>query len=97
MHFVYLLRSLSRPNKTYVGMTEDVACRLKAHNEGHCPATSRFRPWEIVTYVAVRTEDKARHLEQYLKTGSGHAFAHKHLWSFPKRNSDTDSKTTIIC
>jgi len=80
MHFVYLIRSISRPNKTYVGMTEDVDSRLKAHNEGHCPSTSRFCPWEIVTYVAVQTEDQAHNLEQYLKTGSGHAFAHKHLW-----------------
>jgi predicted GIY-YIG superfamily endonuclease len=80
MHFVYLIRSISRTNKTYVGMTEDVESRLKAHNEGLCPSTSRFRPWEIVTYVAVQTGDQARNLEQYLKTGSGHAFAHKHLW-----------------
>ena len=80
MHFIYLLRSLSRPNKTYVGMTEEVESRLKVHNQGQCPSTSRFRPWEIVTYVAVRTEDQARNLEQYLKTGSGHAFARKHLW-----------------
>ncbi len=37
MHFVYLIRSISRTNKTYVGMTEDVESRLKAHNEGLCP------------------------------------------------------------
>jgi putative endonuclease len=80
MHFVYLIRSTSRPSKTYVGMTEDVESRLKAHNDGLCPSTSRFRPWELVTYLAVRSEDQARKLEQYLKTGSGHAFAHKHLW-----------------
>jgi len=80
MHFVYLICSTARPNKTYVGMTEDVQNRLKAHNEGLCFSTSRFRPWELVTYIAVRSEDQARKLEQYLKTGSGHAFAHKHLW-----------------
>jgi predicted GIY-YIG superfamily endonuclease len=61
-------------------MTEEVESRLKVHNQGQCPSTSRFRPWEIITYVAVRTEDQARNLEQYLKTGSGHAFARKHLW-----------------
>ncbi|MEI6516784.1 MAG: GIY-YIG nuclease family protein [bacterium] len=85
MHFVYLIRSTSRPNKTYVGMTETVECRLKAHNEGQCPSTSCFRPWELVTYIAVCSEDQARKLEQYLKTGSGHAFAHKHLWDSPYR------------
>lgn len=80
MHFVYLIKSASRLNKTYVGMTEDVENRLKVHNEGKCPSTSRFRPWELVTYIAVRSEDQARKLEQYLKTGSGHAFARKRLW-----------------
>ena len=80
MHFLYLIRSTSPPSKTYVGMTEDVECRLKAHNDGLCPSTSRFRPWELVTYIAVHSEDQARKFEQYLKTGSGHAFAHKHLW-----------------
>jgi predicted GIY-YIG superfamily endonuclease len=80
MHLVYLLRSASQPNKTYVGMTEDVESRLKAHNEGLCPSTSRFRPWALGTYIAVRSEDQARKLEKYLKTGSGHAFAHKRLW-----------------
>jgi predicted GIY-YIG superfamily endonuclease len=81
MHFVYLIRSTSRSNKTYVGMTKDVQSRLNAHNEGQCPFTSRFRPWKLVTYIAVQSEDQARTLEQYLKTGSGHAFAHKHLWA----------------
>jgi predicted GIY-YIG superfamily endonuclease len=81
MHFVYLIRSTSRPGKTYVGMTEDVECRLKTHNDGFCPSTARFRPWELITFVAVRSEDQARKFERYLKSGSGHAFAHKHLWS----------------
>jgi predicted GIY-YIG superfamily endonuclease len=97
MHFVYHLRSTSRPSKTYIGMTllrsapeaglcfegqaEEVPSRLQAHNDGLCPSTIRFRPWELVTYIAVQSEDQARKLEQYLKTGSGHAFAHKHLWT----------------
>jgi putative endonuclease len=98
MHFVYLLRSTSRPAKTYIGMTllrsalaeprlsfegqaEDVPSRLQAHNDGLCPSTIRFRPRELETYIAVQSEDQARKLEQYLKTGSGHAFAHKHLWT----------------
>jgi predicted GIY-YIG superfamily endonuclease len=71
MHFVCLIRSTSRANKTYVGMTEDVECRLSAHNEGHCPSTSRFRPWELITYIAVRSEDQARKLEGYLKRDQG--------------------------
>ena len=77
MHYVYFLRSLSRPAKTYVGMTEDVESRLAVHNAGGCPATARFRPWQFIAYVAVRNAAKAAELERYFKTGSGHAFWHK--------------------
>ncbi len=77
MYFVYFLRSDSRPNKTYVGMTEDVMTRLALHNSGGVPSTARFRPWSLIAYVAVQTQAKAAELEQYFKIGSGHAFWHK--------------------
>lgn len=77
MNFVYFLRSQSNPRKTYVGMTRDVEERLRQHNEGRCPSTSRHRPWDLVAYVAVQTEAKAAELERYFKTGSGHAFWHR--------------------
>ena len=81
MHFVYFLRSDSRPNKTYVGMTQDIDSRLAIHNAGKVPSTSRFRPWSMVAYVAVKTPDQAADLECYFKTGSGHAFWHKRFAS----------------
>ena len=77
MFYVYFLRSLSRPAKTYVGMTEDVLLRLSVHNAGGCPSTQRFRPWELIAYIAVKSRSKAVELEQYFKTGSGHALWHK--------------------
>lgn len=77
MHYVYFRRSLSRPTKTYVGMTAHVDSRLAVHNAGSVPSTARFRPWELIGYVAVREEETAIHLERYFKTGSGHAFWHK--------------------
>jgi putative endonuclease len=77
LHYVYFLRSLSRPTKTYVGMTEDVPARLSAHNAGGCSATQRFRPWELIAYIAVRDAAKAVELERYFKSGSGHAIWHK--------------------
>lgn len=80
MHYVYLLRSLANPKKTYVGMTEDVQNRLTVHNAGGCPCTSRYCPWELVAFVAVKNKERAVTLEQYFKSGSGHAFAHKHFW-----------------
>ncbi len=80
MHYVYLLRSISRADKTYVGLTVDFTNRLAQHNAGEVPSTSRFRPWTLIAYIAVPSQEKAMELERYLKSGSGHAFAHRHLW-----------------
>jgi len=77
MYFVYFLRSIPRPAKTYVGMTEDVPVRIVTHNDGGCPSTQRFRPWNLVAYIAVFSRAKAAELEKYFKSGSGHAFWHK--------------------
>lgn len=77
VHYVYFLRSCSRPNKTYVGMTADVDARLGVHNAGGCPSTARFRPWELIAHLGVRDATTAAELERYFKTGSGHAFWHK--------------------
>lgn len=83
MHYVYFPRSLSRPSKTYVGMTEDVSARVAVHNAGGCPSTQRFRPWELVAFVAVQSQARAAELERYFKTGSGHAFWHKRFACHP--------------
>jgi putative endonuclease len=80
VHFVYLIRSVARPDKTYVGQTECVDARLAAHNAGHCLYTARYRPWELVLFIGTPFPDKAMKLERYLKSGSGHSFAHRHLW-----------------
>ena len=77
MHYVCFLKSLARPVKTYVGMTEDVTRRLAVHNAGGCSSTKPFQPWELIAYVAVQTQAQAAELERYFKTGSGHAFWHK--------------------
>jgi predicted GIY-YIG superfamily endonuclease len=77
MYFVYFIRSLSRPTKTDVGMTNNVDARLAVHNTGGCPSTARFRLWKLIAYVAVRDATTATELARYFKTGSGHAFWHK--------------------
>ena len=77
MTYVYLLESVSFPEQRYVGHTDDLRARLKAHNAGQSPHTAKFRPWRLVTYIAFSDETKAVAFEQYLKTGSGRAFANK--------------------
>ena len=80
MRYVYLLRSLSHAKRTYIGITDDLKRRLQDHNSGDSPHTSKYRPWALVTAIAFIDESKAAAFEQYLKSGSGRAFAAKHFW-----------------
>jgi len=77
---VYLLRSLSNPQRTYVGVTTDFDRRLEEHNSGMAPHTARFKPWKIVVFLEFSNHEKADLFEAYLKSGSGHAFARKRFW-----------------
>ncbi len=80
MFYVYLLRSINFPDKTYIGFTEDLKARMKAHNAGESKHTSKYAPWELVCYHAFADKRKAQEFEHYLKTGSGQAFAKKRFW-----------------
>ena len=81
MYYVYLLESLDDPTKRYVGVTADLKVRLREHNSGKSGHTSKHRPWRLVTYLAFSGREQAEAFERYLKSGSGHAFARKRLWS----------------
>jgi putative endonuclease len=81
MYFVYLLESAKDPSKRYVGFTaKGIEPRLDEHNTGKSIHTNKHKPWKCVAYFAFETQDKAEKFEKYLKHGSGHAFAKKHLW-----------------
>ena len=80
MHYVYLIRSLTAPAERYIGLSTNLQKRLQQHNSGESSHTSKFLPWELVTYVAFSNSNKAEEFERYLKQGSGHAFASKRLW-----------------
>jgi len=80
MKYVYLLQSIPFPEKRYVGLTSNLKNRLNAHNSRQSLHTAKFKPWELVTYVAFSNESKAVAFEEYLKSGSGRAFANKRLW-----------------
>ncbi|MCC7267622.1 MAG: GIY-YIG nuclease family protein [Caulobacteraceae bacterium] len=80
LHYVYLLESDVSPGQRYIGVTNDLRIRLKEHNAGKSPHTSKFKPWRISTYVAFTDRSKADAFERYLKSGSGHAFARKRFW-----------------
>jgi putative endonuclease len=80
LHYVYLLESAEHTGQRYVGTTTDLKRRFAEHNAGKSPHTSKYRPWQLVTYIAFSSPDKAISFERYLKSGSGHAFARKRFW-----------------
>lgn len=76
---VYVLRSEASPLRYYTGLTSNLAARLDAHNAGKCPHTASGRPWRTDVAIAFADEGRAIAFEQYLKSGSGCAFAQRHL------------------
>ena len=79
MFYAYILQSISQPEQLYRGHSANLKQRLAEHNAGKCQPTAKFTPWKIKFYAAFETEELARNFEQYLKSGSGHAFAKRHL------------------
>jgi len=79
MTYVYILRSISRPEQTYVGVTGDLRKRLRQHNGGQSEYTSQFAPWKVETYIAFSDLEKAKAFERYLKKGGGWRFAERRL------------------
>ncbi|MDA0346640.1 MAG: GIY-YIG nuclease family protein [Verrucomicrobia bacterium] len=74
--YVYILVCEKDPCRHYTGCTTNLAMRLKKHNIGGVPHTSKYRPWKIETVVRFRNKEKAHAFEAYLKSGSGRQFAH---------------------
>lgn len=77
MKYVYILQSLLDEQRHYTGVTDDLTERLKRHNAGEVVHTNKYKPWRLQTYVAFSDKDRAYAFEQYLKSGSGRAFAKK--------------------
>ena len=62
--FVYVIQSLSKPERHYVGLTSDVASRVREHNAGQSLQTEKHRPWRLVVYAGFAN---ARHAERLVK------------------------------
>lgn len=77
--YVYMLQSLTDPERHYVGLTDDLPFRLRTHNKGGVPHTAKYRPWRIKTALAFTERQRAGTFERYLKSASGRAFAKKHF------------------
>ena len=80
MRCVYLIQSIPHPGERYVGIADDFEKRLQGHNSGDSKHTAKFRPWKPVVVIQFENDTKAGAFEKYLKSGSGRAFAKRHLW-----------------
>ena len=79
LYYVYLLRSINNPDKSYIGYTTNLEDRMATHNSGGSVYTADYRPWQIVSYHVFMDKSRAIEFERYLKTQSGRAFAKKRL------------------
>ena len=84
MWYVYFLQLNN--GDIYVGSTNDLKRRFSSHQSGHVLPTKAHLPTQLKSYVAVETEEHARELEAYFKSGSGKAVALKRLL---RRNKHT--------
>jgi len=55
-YYVYILRSINFPKQTYIGFTSDLKKRIKKHNEGGSPHTSKYKPWKMENIEAEQPE-----------------------------------------
>ncbi|MFQ5625145.1 MAG: GIY-YIG nuclease family protein [Methyloligellaceae bacterium] len=78
MWYVYFLQLNN--GDIYVGSTNDLQRRVESHRRGRVDSTKAHLPIALKSYIAVSTEERARGLERYFKSGSGKAFAKKRLW-----------------
>jgi putative endonuclease len=72
--YVYVLHSLSAPDRHYVGLTDDVLRQLAVHNRGELPQTAKHGPWRVHVVMKFSRADAAAQFERFLKSASGRAF-----------------------
>jgi len=75
--YVYIL--LCSDNKHYTGCSSNLKERLKRHSLGQVDSTKTRLPIKLLFYATFPDKYKAYAFEKYLKSGSGSAFALKHL------------------
>ncbi len=75
MYTVYILKSLVKENKTYVGQTTKKAGeRLSEHNQGLSKFTKAYKPWELIYFEQFYCKLCTDKREIFLKSGIGFRF-----------------------
>ena len=76
-YYVYIL--ICSDKGLYTGCTTNLKERMNRHQKGWVDVTKERRPVTLAWCCAFPDRVRAFEFEQYLKTGSGRAFAGKHL------------------
>jgi len=71
MHRVYILESIEKSNKYYIGHTQDLNNRLERHNRGLVRSTKNARPWKIIYAEEYHTKNEAYKRELQIKAYKG--------------------------
>ena len=82
--YVYILVSEADTTTHYTGMTQNLQERLREHNRGVCPHSSKCRPWRLETAIAFQSESKHTHLNaisRAAQAGNSHDAISKHIGS----------------
>ena len=77
MYYVYILEDERK--KLYFGYSSNLKERIKDHRYKAVATTKIYQEPCLIWYCAFVDKKKALEFEKYLKVGSGHAFAKKHL------------------
>ncbi len=73
MHYVYVLQSKKDKN-LYIGYSDNLRERFKAHNSGKVKSTKSRIPLELIYYEAYRNKADATKREYELKTSQQREF-----------------------
>ena len=78
LYYTYVLRS-TKDGHLYIGWTDDLKNRVRAHNIGEVAATRYRIPLVLVYYEACLSKQKAILREKTLKTGFGRKYLKRRI------------------
>ena len=78
MWYVYILLS-KKDNNIYIGLTNDLKCRIKTHNDRKVASTQFRIPFELLYYEAHHNKYDAAKREKFLQTCWGRNWIKKTL------------------
>ena len=76
MWYVYVIKSKTS-DFIYIGSTNDLKRRFVEHNEGLSTATKPYKPYELLSYIAVKSDPRLETWNNILRRVLGKLFCIK--------------------